>query len=209
MNLVFFGPPGAGKGTQAKKLVADQAIPQISTGDILRANTKAGTTLGVRVKEFMEKGLLVPDDLVIDMVGARLSEDDCSKGYILDGFPRTVAQAEALDSLLAKRGQHIDKVLVLHVPEDLIVNRIVGRRSDPETGAIYHIEYNPPPAELASRVVQRADDTEDAVRTRLGEYAKNTAPVASYYRNRELVADIDGVGEVDTIYGRLCKALDA
>lgn len=213
MNLIFFGPPGAGKGTQAQRLVEDRAIPQISTGDILRAHRRAGTDLGKKAQGFMDEGLLVPDQLIIDMMGERLAQDDCNAGYILDGFPRTVPQAMALDDLLGKRGAKIDRVLVLQVPDTDIVDRIIGRRACKECGAAYHVEFRPPAKTdvcdaCGGDLYQRADDTEDKVRVRLGEYSKNTAPVASYYSPRGVVRQIDGVGEIEEIYGRLTTAIN-
>ncbi len=213
MRLIFFGPPGAGKGTQAQRLIADKGIPQISTGDLLRANRANKTELGLKAQQFMDQGLLVPDELVIDMVDARLGEADCAGGYVLDGFPRTVPQAVALDALLSRRGSTIDKVLVLVVPDELIVDRIVGRRSCKKCGAVYHVTFSPPAAEgvcdaCGNALSQRADDTEEKVRVRLNEYAHNTAPVADYYQQRGLVAKVDGVGDIDEIYARLLNALE-
>lgn len=214
MRLIFFGPPGAGKGTQAQRLIGEKGIPQISTGDLLRANRAQKTPLGVEAQKFMDQGLLVPDDLVIGMVDARLSEPDCEGGYVLDGFPRTVAQAVALDELLNRRGTSIDKVLVLVVPDDLIVDRIVGRRSCKACGSVFHVRFSPPREQgvcdaCGSALSQRADDTEDKVRVRLNEYAHNTAPVAAYYKQRGLVSEVDGVGAIDDVYGRLKTALEA
>ena len=213
MNLIFFGPPGAGKGTQAQKLVETQAIPQISTGDILRANRRDGTELGLEAQTYMDRGLLVPDQLVIDMVGARLQDSDCEGGYILDGFPRTVAQAVALDEFLEKRDSSIDKVVVLTVPDGLIVERIVGRRSCGNCGAGFHVEFKPPAKQgvcdvCGSELAQRSDDTEEKVRVRLNEYAENTAPVAAYYKQRGIVREINGVGGMDEVFGRLTEALE-
>jgi len=213
MNLIFFGPPGAGKGTQAQLLVAECKIPQISTGEILRSNRREGTALGAKAETFMDRGLLVPDELVIDMVGTRLSDKDCRAGYILDGFPRTVAQAVALDELLEKQASSIDKVVVLTVPDNLIVERIVGRRSCGSCGAGYHIEFKAPVVEgvcdeCGEELYQRADDTEEKVRVRLNEYDHNTAPVAAYYRQRGIVREVDGVGGMDEVYGRLTDALE-
>ena len=213
MNLIFFGPPGAGKGTQAQMLVAERAIPQISTGELLRANRREGTDLGEKAQVFMDRGLLVPDELVIDMVGERLGDDDCGDGYILDGFPRTVAQAVALDEFLERQGSEIDRVVVLGVPDGLIVERIIGRRSCSNCGAGYHLEFKAPNAdgvcdECGSELSQRSDDTEEKVRVRLNEYAHNTAPVAAYYGQRGIVREINGVGGMDEVFGRLTEALE-
>jgi len=213
MNLIFFGPPGAGKGTQAQRLIEDRSIPQISTGDILRSHRREGTELGKKAQGFMDQGLLVPDQLIIDMMGDRLAQDDCTDGYVLDGFPRTVPQAVALDKLLNSRGSKIDRVLVLQVPETDIVERIVGRRACQACGAAYHVAFRPPAQSdvcdgCGGDLYQRADDTEDKVRVRLGEYSKSTAPVASYYSSRGVVREIDGVGGIEEIYGRLTTAIN-
>ena len=213
LNLIFFGPPGAGKGTQAKKLVAVRGIPQISTGDILRTHRREGTPLGVKAQGFMDQGLLVPDDLVIDMVGVRLDKPDCERGYVLDGFPRTVPQAVALDELLSRRGSSIGKVLVLRVPDELIVKRIVGRRMCKSCGHVFHLEFSPPKvAEVCDacggELYLRADDTEEKVRVRLNEYAHNTEPVAAYYEQRGIVREVDGVGDIDEVFARLVAAME-
>ena len=213
MRLIFFGPPGAGKGTQAQLLTVEKGVPQISTGDLLRANRERSTELGRKAQEFMDQGLLVPDDLVIGMVDARLGEPDCNNGYVLDGFPRTVAQAVALDGLLRRREAHIDRVLVLVVPDELIVARIVGRRSCKNCGAVYHVDFAPSAVDgvcdaCGSSLSQRADDTEEKVRVRLNEYAHSTAPVAAYYKQRGLVSEVDGVGDIDDVFARLSGALE-
>lgn len=213
MRLIFFGPPGAGKGTQAKRLITDKGIPQISTGDLLRANRATKTDLGMKAQKFMDEGRLVPDELVIGMVDARLDERDCEDGYVLDGFPRTLPQAVALDELLTRRNATIDKVLVLLVPDSLIVGRIVARSSCSNCGAVYHDAFSPPAKEgvcdaCSGALTRRADDTEEKVRVRLDEYAHNTAPVAAYYEQRGLVAEVDGVGDIDDVYARMLGALE-
>ena len=213
MRLIFFGPPGAGKGTQAQRLIEELAIPQISTGDILREQRRQGTPLGVEAQSYMDAGKLVPDDLIIAMVGERLAEDDARKGYILDGFPRTVPQAVALDGLLAGRGTSIDRVLVLRVPDADVVQRIVGRRVCPACGAAFHLAFNPPAIEsicdrCGAALVQRADDTEKKIRVRLDEYAHNTAPVAAYYEQRGVVREVEGLGTIDEVFARLKGALE-
>ena len=205
MRMIFIGPPGAGKGTQAARLVDRFAMPHISTGDMFRAAVKAGTPLGQQADGYMKLGKLVPDELTIAMLLERIAEPDAKKGFMLDGFPRTVPQAEALDRALATAGVKLDVVLVLEVPDDPIVERIVGRRTDPETGAIYHLKFNPPPADVAGRVVQRKDDTEEACRTRLGAYHAQTAPIIPHYA--PIVRKVDGVGAPDAVTERILKAL--
>ena len=207
MRLIFIGPPGAGKGTQAARLIETYGIPHVSTGDMLRAAVKAGTALGKMAQGLMSEGKLVSDDIIVGIVRDRLGEADAAKGVLLDGFPRTVPQADALDQMLAAEGIALDAVVLLEVPDDLIVDRIVGRRSDPETGAIYHMTFNPPPAELADRVVQRKDDTEEAVRTRLGQYHAQTAPIVPFYEAKGLVKRVDGVGAPDDVTARIQAAL--
>lgn len=207
MRMIFIGPPGAGKGTQAARLLQRFGIPHISTGDMLRAAVKAGTPMGTVADGYMKAGKLLPDDVVIGIVRERLGQDDAKTGFLLDGFPRTVPQAEALAGMLTEVGITLDAVVLLEVADDLIVNRIVGRRSDPETGAIYHLEFNPPPAELADRLVHRKDDTEDAVRTRLGAYHAQTAPIIPFYEASGVVQRIDGVGTPDQITERILAVL--
>lgn len=200
-DLVFFGPPGAGKGTQAKRLVSALGIPQISTGEIMRAERKSGSELGQRFDEFMSKGKLVPDEMVLELMEKRLKQEDAARGAIFDGFPRSVPQAEALDGLLGSLDRQIDKVIVLEVPEDSIVERITGRRIDPASGQEYHVRYNPPPA--GTEVVQRADDTEEVVRTRYADYKAITEPVLQHYEPRGLVVTVDGVGGLDEVTERI------
>lgn len=213
MRLIFFGPPGAGKGTQAKRLIGELGIPQISTGDILRQHSNAGTPLGVEAQGYMDNGKLVPDELVVAMVGERLKEDDAQQGYILDGFPRTVPQAVALDSLLGRSGAAIDRLLLLRVPDENIVARIAGRRVCRACGNAHHVDFAPPKADGVcdldgGELYQRADDTEAKVRVRLDEYAHNTAPVAAYYGQRGVVREIDGLGEIEDVFTRLKEALE-
>lgn len=192
MRMILVGPPGAGKGTQAAKLVDTYKIPHISTGDMLRAAVKEGTDLGKKADEFMKSGQLVPDDVVIGMVIERIAKPDCKDGFMLDGFPRTRPQAEALDTELDKAGVTLDVVLLIEVPDELIVERITGRRSDPETGEIYHMKFSPPPAEIAERVVQRKDDTEQACNKRLEKYHSETAPIVPYYEEQGVLKRVDG-----------------
>lgn len=192
MNIVLFGPPGAGKGTQAKELINKYGIPQISTGDILRTAISNKTTLGLEAKKFMDAGNLVPDEVVNGLVKERLQNDDCQKGFILDGFPRTVDQAKTLDEILTSLGKSVEKVIALDVPNSEIVERITGRRTSIKTGKIYHLKYNPPIDEKEEDLIQRDDDTEAVVLKRLENYEKQTAPVLDYYNNQGKVITING-----------------
>ena len=196
MNLIFLGPPGAGKGTQSAAIIERYAIPQISTGDIIRAAIREGTELGREFKSYTEAGRLVPDDLVNRMVADRISQDDCQNGFLLDGFPRTTAQADRLDEMLAAMGRKLDHVLLLDVDESVLLERVTGRRSDPETGRVYHVKFAPPPAEIAERLIQRKDDTEEVFGQRLKEYADQTSPLVPYYERRGLLRRIDGIGSL-------------
>lgn len=212
-NLILIGPPGAGKGTQAKRLVEALGVPQYSTGDMLRAAIAEGTELGLSAKSFMDRGELVPDDVVVGIIGDALRAAGRGRGFILDGFPRTVAQAEALTAMLDAAGEAVERVVLLEVPPELIVDRIAGRRSCPNCGAVYHVTSAPPKAEgvcdvCRGQLVQRSDDREDAVRKRLDAYARWTAPVVGFYEERGLLRRVDGVGEVDEVFGRLRGALN-
>jgi len=204
MRMILVGPPGAGKGTQASVLVDKFKIPHISTGDMLRAAVKAGSELGRRADDFMKSGALVPDELVIGLVIERIAEDDCKAGFMLDGFPRTRPQAAALDEALNKAGVALDVVLLIEVRDDLIVERITGRRMHPETGDIYHVKFKPAPAEVEPRLTQRKDDTAEAVKARLAKYHSETAPIVPFYEDKNLLRRVDGVGtpaEVSTRVG--------
>jgi adenylate kinase len=205
--MILVGPPGAGKGTQAAKLIETYKIPHISTGDMLRAAKKAGTEMGKKAAEFMDAGNLVPDTVVIGLVIDRIAEADCKEGFMLDGFPRTRPQAEALDAELTKAGVKLDVVLFIEVPDELIVDRITGRRSDPETGTIYHMEFNPPPADVAGRVVQRKDDTEEACVARLQKYHSETAPIIPFYEEQGLIRRVDGNAAPDEVTARIKTVL--
>jgi adenylate kinase len=205
MRMILVGPPGAGKGTQAARLIDTFKIPHISSGDMLRAAVKAGTKLGLEADGHMKAGRLVPDEVVIGMILERIARADCAHGFMLDGFPRTRPQAEALDKALAAANVALDAVLLIEVPDQLIVDRITGRRSDPKTGRIYHVTFDPPPAGV--EVVQRADDTVEAVKTRLAKYHSETAPIVPYYDQRRVLRRADGVGEPDVITQRIVAAL--
>lgn len=207
MRMILVGPPGAGKGTQAARLVDRYQIPHISTGDMLRAAVKEGTALGQEAESFMSKGALVPDRVVIGMAIERISQPDAANGFMLDGFPRTRPQAEALDDALTAAGLNLDAVALIEVADNLIVDRITGRRSDPETGVIYHLEYNPPPAEIMDRLVHRSDDTAEACRARLEKYHADTAPIIPFYEGKGLLRRVDGVGSPDQVSERLVSAL--
>jgi adenylate kinase len=209
MRMILVGPPGAGKGTQAARLVERYGIPHLSTGDMLRAAVKAGTPLGQEAEGYMKRGDLVPDSVVIGMAIERIGKPDCAKGFMLDGFPRTLPQAEALDRALAKAGVELDAVVLIEVPDALIVERITGRRNDPVTGVIYHMKFDPPPPEVAGRVVQRKDDTEEACRARLEKYHGETAPVVPFYEAKGILKRIDGNSHPDVVAERIVSALGA
>jgi adenylate kinase len=214
MDLILFGPPGAGKGTQAKLLVEALAVPQISTGDMMRAERASGSELGKQFDDYMTKGLLVPDALVLELFRQRLAQPDAANGAIFDGFPRTLAQAEALDATLATMDRAIDKVVALEVPTEVIVERISGRRVCLSCGQTYHVRYSPPPpsgrcSECGGEIVQRTDDTEEKVRTRSSEYLENTLAILQHYEPRGVVERVDGVGSVEEVAGRVEKAIAA
>ncbi len=213
MNIIFLGPPGSGKGTQAKILVEKYEIPQISTGDMLREHVAKGTDLGLKAKEYMEKGQLVPDEIILDMVKQRLSQSDAQKGFILDGFPRTVAQAEALDKILEPMGKKIEYVLALIVPDEELVIRLTGRRTCKNCGMMYHIKFKPPKEEgkcdvCGGELYQRADDNEETVRNRLKVYHQQTAPLIEYYKNKGVLFEIDGSKSIEEITQQLINILE-
>jgi adenylate kinase len=207
MRMILVGPPGAGKGTQAARLVDTYRLTHISSGDMLRAAVKEGTKLGIEADGYMKAGKLVPDEVVIGMILERIQKPDCAKGFMLDGFPRTRPQAEALDKALRDAGVKLDAVVLIEVPDALLEERAVGRRSDPETGAIYHLKYNPPPADIAARLVHRKDDTSEAVRTRVAKYHSETAPIVPFYAEQGILKRVDGVGDPDEIAGRIKAVL--
>lgn len=213
MRLVLLGPPGAGKGTQASAIVEKYKIPHISTGDIFRANIKEGTALGKEAKSYMDKGLLVPDELVVSIVKDRLLKDDCAKGFLLDGFPRTVNQAESLDSELSKMGIELDRVININANADILIERAVGRRICRECGATYHIKFNPPKVEGVcdkdgGELYQRDDDNESTVSTRINVYVEQTQPLIDYYGDKGLLLDVDGTLEISTVFELITEALD-
>ena len=197
MKIILLGPPGAGKGTQAKSISNRYSIPHISTGDIFRKNISENTPLGIEAKSYMDNGQLVPDEVTINMVKDRLQQDDCKNGYLLDGFPRTVHQAEALDNFLTEREESIDTALLIEVPKEFILERMTGRRVCPSCGASYHIKFNPPANDgkcdlCGSDVIQRKDDTEETVKERLDVYENQTQPLIDFYKNKKQLSVVDG-----------------
>jgi|OpeIllAssembly_1097287.scaffolds.fasta_scaffold93809_2 adenylate kinase len=207
MNVILLGAPGAGKGTQAQTITQVLRIPQVSTGDIIRAAIREQTALGLEFKAYANAGALVPDDLVNRLVDSRLAQCDCAGGFLLDGYPRTVAQAEWLDASLARAGRAIDCVISFEVDDAIILERITGRRTDPATGRIYHLAFDPPPIEIMHRLIHRPDDTEAVLRNRLNEYHQKTAPIAPYYERRGLLRRVNGEGSVDAVRRRMLDAL--
>jgi adenylate kinase len=212
MRIILLGPPGAGKGTQAKLLVERLGVPQISTGDMLRAAVKAGTPLGREAKAYMDRGALVPDEVIIGLVRERLQSADCIRGYILDGFPRTVAQAEALEKTLLDLRLSLDHVLCLEVPPDDLVVRIAGRRTCRVCGAMFHVRFSPAKRDgvcdaCGGETYQRDDDREDTVRRRLEVYAQQTEPLVRFFEGRGLLRRIAGTGEIPEIFARMVDSL--
>jgi adenylate kinase len=205
LRIVFLGPPGSGKGTQSEVLRERLGIPQISTGDMLRAARKAGTKLGREAEGYMNAGKLVPDAVVIGLVEERVQDPDAQKGFILDGFPRTAAQADALDALLGQLGKPLDRVVQIDVPKDLLVERSVLRRTDKRTGRIYHLKYSPPPPD--AELEQRADDQEETVKKRIAEYEAVTQVLSPHYEKLGLLRRVDGVGNPEVITARVLEAL--
>ena len=213
MRLVLLGPPGAGKGTQAQFVAAERRVPKISTGDIFRANVSRGTELGLAAKAYMDKGDLVPDSVTIEMVRDRLGEEDAAKGFLLDGFPRTVPQAQVLDEILGQHGQDpLDVVLELVVDDDEVVRRLSGRRTCRTCNRVWHVDFDPPAVEGVCDVdggelYQRDDDREETIRHRLDVYAEQTAPLVAFYATRGLLVGLDATGPVDDVTQRALDAL--
>jgi adenylate kinase len=206
------GPPGAGKGTQAENIVNEFGIPHISTGDAFRLAIKQGTPIGIKAKEFMDQGLLVPDDVTIGIVEERLQQSDCEKGFLLDGFPRTLSQAEALDDILARLNTGLDHVINLKVDREKLLARLTGRRICKNCGSTYHVIFNPPKQEgicdkCGGELYQRSDDNEESVGIRLDEYINKTAPLLTFYENKGLLRQIDGDQEIDAVSSQIASIL--
>lgn len=212
MRLILLGPPGAGKGTQAANIVDKYHVPHISTGDIFRKNIKEGTALGREAKAFMDRGELVPDTLVIEIVADRLREEDCIAGFLLDGFPRTVAQAEALDKVLEEMNCSLDHVVNIQVDPNLLVARAVGRRICRDCGATYHIEFNPSKEsgvcdKCSGELYQRSDDNEETVTNRVRVYVEETSPLVNYYTEKAIILNLNGEKAIDEVFQDICDAL--
>jgi len=214
MDLILFGPPGAGKGTQAQYLVTKYGIPQISTGDMLRAAVKSGSSLGIKAQEIMQRGGLVSDEIVMGIVEERLAQADCRAGFVLDGFPRTLPQAEMLETLLSRMGRAIQHVISLEVDPEEIVRRLSGRRTCPSCSKCYHILFDPPKIhgrcdQCGVDLIQREDDTEATVRNRLAVYEQQTHPLKEFYQVRGLLRPISGVGAISDIQQRIVSAIES
>ncbi len=212
MRVIMLGAPGAGKGTQAIKIAEKYSIPHISTGDIFRANIKNNTELGQQAKKYMDQGLLVPDELVVDLVVDRVQKDDCEKGYVLDGFPRTIPQAEALDKALANMEQAIDYAINVEVPDENIVNRMSGRRACVACGATYHIVYAPTKEEnvcdhCQGELILREDDKPETVQKRLNVYHEQTQPLIDYYTKKGNLKEVDGTMDIEEVFGSIVQIL--
>lgn len=214
MKIVMLGAPGAGKGTQADRIAEKYSIPHISTGDIFRENIKNGTELGAKAKGYMDKGLLVPDELVCDLVVDKLAQDDCKNGYILDGFPRTIPQAHALEEALKAIGQKLDYAIDIEVPDENIINRMSGRRSCTGCSSIYHVVFNPPKTEgvcdkCGGTLVLRDDDKAETVKNRLDVYHEQTQPLIDFYKEREVLKEVDGTQSMDKVFEDIRKIIGA
>lgn len=212
MKIIMLGAPGAGKGTQAKKIAEKYGIPHISTGDIFRANIKNGTELGKKAKTYMDKGELVPDELVVDLVVDRVAQDDARGGYVLDGFPRTIPQAEALDAALAKIGEKMDYAINVEVPDENIINRMSGRRACVSCGGTYHIKYNPTKTEgicdaCGGQLILRDDDQPETVKNRLSVYHEQTQPLIDYYAKQGIMREVDGTQDMEDVFHAIIAIL--
>lgn len=214
MDMILLGLPGVGKGTQAKKLEERFEIPHIATGDIFRKAIKNETPLGKKAKSFIDAGELVPDEVTIGIVEARLKESDCKDGFILDGFPRTIAQAEALDEILAEQNRELDLVIYLQAEIDILVERLAGRRVCVDCGATYHVKNDPPEVEgvcdkCGGEVIQRSDDQEETVKKRIEVNKEKTVKLADYYKNKEILHEVESIGGIDKVQARLIKLIEA
>ncbi|MBE0427136.1 MAG: adenylate kinase [Nitrospirae bacterium] len=213
MRLVLLGAPGGGKGTQAKKLIEKYGIPQISTGDILRASVAAGTPLGKEAKSYMDKGELVPDSVVIGLVKERVAQDDCKKGYILDGFPRNIAQAEVLDKVLAEMGSPLSTALLIDVDKDVLMKRLTGRRTCKNCQQMYNVYFSAPKKDgvcdkCGGELFQRDDDKEETIKKRLDVYDAQTAPLMDYYKKKGILKSVKGTGSIDEIFNQVCNIVE-
>ena len=214
MKIIMLGAPGAGKGTQAKMIAEKYHLPHVSTGDIFRANLKEGTPLGLKAKEYMDKGALVPDELTVEILLDRVAQDDCKDGYVLDGFPRTIPQAEVLDRELEKLGDHVDLAIDVEVPDANIVKRMSGRRACLKCGATYHIEHIPPKQEgicdvCGEKLVQRDDDKPETVQKRLDVYHEQTAPLIEYYTKAGILKSVDGTVDMKDVFAAIVQVIDS
>ena len=212
MKIIMLGAPGAGKGTQAKQIAAKYSIPHISTGDIFRANIKNGTELGKKAKTYMDQGALVPDELTCDLVMDRIQQDDCKNGFVLDGFPRTIPQAEALDKALAANNETVDYAINVEVPDENIINRMSGRRACVGCGATYHIEFNPTKVEgicdaCGEKLILRDDDKPETVKNRLSVYHEQTQPLIDYYSKKGVLAEVDGTQSMENVFNAIVDVL--
>lgn len=212
MKIVLLGPPGAGKGTQAKSISNRYSIPHISTGDIFRKNISEETPLGIEAKQYIDNGQLVPDEVTINMVKDRLTWEDCKNGYLLDGFPRTVAQAEALQEFLESRDEKLDTALCIEVPSSFILERMTGRRVCLSCGASYHIKFNSPAVEgvcdvCGDNIIQRKDDVEETVKERLDVYERQTQPLIDFYKEKNLLSTVDGTKAINEVFEGICNIL--
>lgn len=212
MRIILFGPPGAGKGTQAKSISTQYSIPHISTGDIFRSHIARRTELGTLAKKYIDEGKLVPDKVTIDIVKNRLNEDDCKNGFLLDGFPRNISQAEELENFLNQKNLKLDTALLLKVPSEFILERMTGRRVCLSCGASYHVKFNPPKIEgkcdlCGSDIIQRKDDAKETVAKRLQIYNSETEPLIKYYRNKNLLEEVVGTGTINEVFLNICNVL--